>query len=123
LEKRYNDFFNLNQSLVASGFRQLPALPHKTLLPVRNSRHLDKRKDDLASFIKGISARLDILNSPSLVRFLELDQRAPEVLARKPKLIEEFSCNEHPAEHFHVTHCKFLPDYNLFITCLNDSKK
>jgi len=36
IDKRYNDFYHLNQALEGKFFASLPTLPPKTFFPVRN---------------------------------------------------------------------------------------
>ena len=62
--------------------------------------------------MKGLINRMDIRNSKDLVRFLELDKFAPELLLKKPKLIEMLDC---AANYFYVSHCIFIPKHNLNI--------
>ena len=40
IDKRYNDFRVLNQSLIERNFKDLPPLPAKTLLPLRNQNNI-----------------------------------------------------------------------------------
>jgi hypothetical protein len=61
------------------------------------------------------------LNSKDLIRFLELDKFAPEVLIRKPKVVEMLECSGQL--YFYVTNCIFIPNHNVFILCLNDKYK
>ena len=82
LDKRYNDFFQLSKALGTEHFYELPVLPKKTLFPIRKSDHLDQRRQALASYLKKIAEREDILNSHAFKTFLDLDRRAPEVLIR-----------------------------------------
>ena len=88
LDKRYNDFFQLNKALGVEHFYDLPVLPKKTLFPIRNTNHLEQRRETLASYLKKISEREDILNSHAFKAFLDLERRAPEVLIRKPACLD-----------------------------------
>ena len=40
IDKRYNDFYHLNEALEAKFFASLPPLPPKTFFPVRNQDQL-----------------------------------------------------------------------------------
>ena len=123
LDKRYNDFFEVNEALRAKNYSGLPLLPAKTYFPVRNQIHLLRRKEDLANYIKSVASRSDILNSKEMIKFLEIDSHAPEVLIRPPKLVEQLDCETHQAEHYYVTHCTLIEKHSLFILCLNDAKR
>ena len=89
VDKRYNDFYHLNESLKSKAFASLPLLPPKTFFPVRDAKQLQRRKEDLANYLRALTAREDILNSKEMVRFLEIDSHASEVLHRAPKLVEQ----------------------------------
>ncbi len=82
LNKRYNEFYKLNECLKLKNYSDLPDLPHKTIFPVRNQEKLDKRRDELCVFMRALAARTDILNSKELISFLKLDIYASEVLLR-----------------------------------------
>jgi hypothetical protein len=122
LEKRYNDFFQLNKALGAEHFYELPDLPKKTLFPIRKSDHLDQRRLALASYLKKISEREDIMNSHAFKAFLDLERRAPEVLIRQPACLDWRQCNEMNNEQFYVKKCLVVEKHNLLVLGLNDAK-
>ncbi len=77
----------------------------------------------MASYLKHVTARSDILNSKVMLRFLgDLDKRAPDVLPRMPKVIERIDCNSSANEQFYVTHCEVVESHSLMVLCLNDAK-
>lgn len=78
---------------------------------------------DLNNYLQHVASRPDVLNSVPLIRFLQIDSNAPEVLARQPKLIHTLDCVTSPSEQFYVTHVLNLPKHNAFILCLTDLKK
>jgi hypothetical protein len=67
VDKRYNDFYHLNESLKSKAFASLPLLPPKTFFPVRDAKQLQRRKEDLANYLRALTAREDILNSKEMV--------------------------------------------------------
>jgi hypothetical protein len=84
---------------------------------------LIRRKNILASYLKALVARSDILNSKELGLFLEIDKHAPDVLIRQPKLIESLNLTTSPSEQFAVTHSHFITSHRVFVLCLNDVHK
>ena len=59
-------------------------MPHKTFLPVRSQEALERRKNELNVYMKGLIKRRDTRNSKELIKFLDLDKFAPELLYKKP---------------------------------------
>ena len=80
LDKRYNQFFSLNERLKLQGYLDLPQLPQKTFLPVRSADKLEHRRLKLTRYLQALISRVDTLNSPDVVRFLHLDRFSPELL-------------------------------------------
>ncbi len=61
-------------------------------MPVRNQADLERRKAELSNYMQELVRRSDTRNSKELVKFLELDKFAPEMLIHRPKLIEMLEC-------------------------------
>ena len=58
------------------------------------------------------------MNCKDVIKFLELDKFAPEMLIQKPKVVEML---EFPTSvGFFVSCCVFIPERNVFVLCLND---
>lgn len=118
IEKRYSQFHTLNETLKNKNYKDLPKFPAKTFMPMRSSDHLDRRRQELNQYIKEIVNRRDTLNAKDVIKFLELDKFAPEVLIRKPKVVEMLELSGQM--YFYVSSCIFLPNHNVFVLCLND---
>ena len=90
MEKRFKEFHALNERLRAKNYIDLPKLPQKTFLPVRNHDQLEKRRQELTLYLRELVNRRDTRNSKEVIKFLHLDKFAPELLIFKPKVIEMF---------------------------------
>ncbi len=75
----------------------------------------------MTAFLRGLINRRDTRNSKDVIKFLEIDKFSPEVLIKKPKVIEMLDCSQNM--NFYVTHCIFIPKRNVFAICLNDKYK
>ena len=64
-------------------------MPAKTWMPVRSTEALERRKNELNTYIKELTNRKELRNSKEIIRFLELDKFVPELLYNKPDLIEK----------------------------------
>lgn len=52
LEKRFKSFSDLNEALKTKNYVELPLFPPKTLIPVRNAEHLERRRVELNTYMK-----------------------------------------------------------------------
>ena len=89
-------------------------------MPVRSQDGLERRRQELNSYIKELINRKDTRNSKEVINFLGLDKFSPEILYQKPKLIEKL---ETTSNGFYVTQCIFIARHNIFVMCLNDKSK
>lgn len=78
IDKRFNDFHILNESLKPS-HGNLPSLPGKTLLPVKKLEDIDKRRDGLEKYMQGLASKVDVYASKTFVHFLDLDKHKPDL--------------------------------------------
>ena len=74
------------------GYLDLPKIPPKSFLPVRKLENLEWRRKEFDTYIAALIKRSDTRNDKKVIEFLELDQFAPELLIKKPKLIELLDC-------------------------------
>jgi len=51
LEKRFNEFAELN-SLLSKTYGHLPAMPHKTLLPLKEPSQINERRETLEKYLQ-----------------------------------------------------------------------
>eukprot|EP00347_Sterkiella_histriomuscorum_P007307 403349456 len=121
LEKRYSQFYALNESLKTKNYLNLPKFPQKTILAIKSQDSLHRRRQELNDYIKGLVNRKDTRNIKDLIKFLELDKFCPELLIKKPKLVEIIQCQGNG--YFYVSQCHFIPKHNIFLLCLNDKYK
>ena len=64
-------------------------MPPKTFLPVRSNESLERRRAELNTYIRELVNRKEIRNSKELIKFLDLEKFAPEILYNKPELMEK----------------------------------
>ena len=121
LDKRYNQFSQLQESLKNKNYVDLPRIPSKSYIPIKSTEQLERRKAELTAYMKAMGNRRDIRNSVDFIKFLELDKFAPEVLIKKPSVIERLECSQNM--NFYVTNCIFVPKKNVFVISLNDKYK
>lgn len=60
-------------------------MPGKTLFAVKDPNELEKRKQGLDAFLRGLIARPDAYHSDSMKQFLELDQHAADQIVNPPR--------------------------------------
>lgn len=115
INRRYNDFFMLNNALAASGFTSLPSLPPKTLFgPSLND--LNVRQGGLEGYCRGLIERKDLRNSRQVKAFLDLEQFCPEIIYQTPQLLGIVS----QKKNRYTTHCEFIARQNIFVTAQFD---
>jgi hypothetical protein len=58
VDKRYNEFFDLENKLLALNYEMNPefAIPKKTYFPVRNQNQLNHRREQLAKYMKNLAS-------------------------------------------------------------------
>lgn len=86
LKKRFQKFDEL-QAKLAKIHDNLPELPAKTLMKLTKAVDLDKRRHALEKYLKDLVARKDVYSDRTLLEFLELDMRNPELLTKPANLI------------------------------------
>ena len=127
IERKLSEFYTLHDELKARAYINLPKLPGKTGRRIKDPTELEQRRLLLVRFLRDLIARRETRNAQELIEFLDLDQFAPEILIKKPTVITRWNCNFNVTApekklvqyQFNVTHCVFLPAYNIFILALN----
>jgi len=84
VEKRFSEFDALDKAL-RPVYGNLPALPGKSLLAIKQSTELERRREGLEKYLKHLVTRTDIISSDVFKRFLQLDNFAPEAVVQPPK--------------------------------------
>ena len=110
IEKRYNDFSNLQKKL-SNYFPDVPKIPGKTIFRVSDFASIKKRKDGLQTFLKICVNRKDIFSSENLKNFLELEKYSPELCGNSPDLEGNFTLPQG------VRSFKYIPEENIIVIC------
>lgn len=116
--KTFNDFHKLVSDLKTQNYKNLPDLPSKTILQVKNKQELERRMLQLDDFLACLMEDRLLRNSRELIRFLSLDVHCPEILVNPPSLV--FQQREKPG--FWVKLIHFIPRHNIIVTCMNNKK-
>ena len=110
VEKRYNDFSNLQKKLTAN-FPDVPKIPGKTFFRVTDFASIKKRKDGLQYFLKICINRKDIFSSESFKNFLELEKNSPDLCGNSPDMQGNFTLSQG------VRDFQYIPEDNLIVLC------
>ena len=110
IEKRYNDFSNLQKKL-SSNFPDVPKIPGKTLFRVTDFASIKKRKDGLQYFLKTCINRKDIFASESFKNFLELEKNSPDLCGNSPDMQGNFTLSQG------VRDFQYIPEDNIIVLC------
>ena len=110
IEKRYNDFSNLQKKL-SSNFPDVPKIPGKTLFRVSDFASIKKRKDGLQYFLKTCINRKDIFASENLKAFLELEKNSPDLCGNSPDMEGNFTLSQG------VRDFQYIPQANIIVLC------
>mmetsp|Transcript_67581 Transcript_67581/g.93464 ORF Transcript_67581/g.93464 Transcript_67581/m.93464 type:complete len:92 (-) Transcript_67581:614-889(-) len=81
-ERRFKEFYTLNEALEVVGYEDLPLCPAKLL--IKSQANLDKRQRDLNLYCKELLSRKDLRSSREVIVFFELNRFAPELLFNQP---------------------------------------
>ncbi len=76
LEKRYKEFDNLHQALKKT-YGNLPGLPGKTLLPLKESHEIEKRRQELEKYLNVSTITLILISYRLLLPELTLSAQIP----------------------------------------------
>ena len=77
LEKRFNDFYDLDKDMKVR-FSNLPTLPPKTWLPLKYDKDIEDRRQQLHLYLQGIMNRVDMRTNPVFRKFIEIEKNVPE---------------------------------------------
>ena len=110
IEKRYNEFSNLQKKL-ASNFPDVPKIPGKTLFRVTDFASIKKRKDGLQYFLKTCINRKDIFTSEGFKNFLELEKNSPDLCGNSPDMQGNFTLSQG------VRDFQYIPEDNIIVLC------
>jgi WD40 repeat protein len=110
IEKRYNDFSNLQKKLSAN-FPDVPKIPGKTFFRVADFASIKKRKDGLQYFLKTCINRKDIFASDSFKSFLELEKNSPDLCGNSPDMQGNFNLSQG------IRDFKYIPEDKLIVVC------
>jgi WD40 repeat protein len=110
VEKRYNDFVNLQKKLVVN-FPDVPKIPGKTFFRISDFASIKKRKDGLQYFLKTCINRKDIFASEDFKTFLELAQNSPDLCGNSPDMQGNFTLSQG------VRDFCYIPQENLIVLC------
>jgi WD40 repeat protein len=110
IEKRYNDFSNLQKKLVTN-FPDVPKIPGKTFFRVSDFAAIKKRKDGLQYFLKTCVNRKDIFSSEDFKSFLELEKNSPDLCGNSPDMQGNFSLSQG------VRDFQYIPEDGIIVLC------
>ena len=88
LEKRYSEIDTLHKTL-SKLYPNIPPMPGKTLFKIKNKDQLEKRKNQLETFLKECAKRKDIESNGVFKVFLELDKHSPDLSYNAPSIVYE----------------------------------
>ena len=115
IRKRYSNFLELKENLVAQGYDNLPNLPPKKIGIFFNDEDKRERRHGLELFIKALVNRKDTRNSNAIIKFLELSTFCPEITFNVPQLLIK---KQYSRGKQYVNNCLFVPEHNLYIVSL-----
>jgi WD40 repeat protein len=110
IEKRYNEFSNLQKKL-STNFPDVPKIPGKTFFRVSDFASIKKRKDGLQYFLKTCINRKDIFASESFKSFLELEKNSPDLCGNSPDMQGNFTLSQG------VRDFKYIQEENIIVLC------
>jgi hypothetical protein len=110
VEKRYNDFVNLQKKLVVN-FPDVPKIPGKTFFRISDFAAIKKRKDGLQYFLKTCINRKDIFASEDFKTFLELAQNSPDLCGNSPDMQGNFTLSQG------VRDFCYIPEEKIIVLC------
>jgi WD40 repeat protein len=113
IEKRYNDFSNLQKKLVTN-FPDVPKIPGKTFFRVSDFASIKKRKDGLQYFLKTCVNRKDIFSSEDFKNFLELAKNSPDLCGNSPDMQGNFSLSQG------VRDFQYIPEDGIIVLCTEE---
>ena len=70
-------------------YPNIPPMPGKTLFKVKNKEQLDKRKNQLETFLRECINRKDIESNEAFKTFLEIDKHSPDLTYNPPTIVYE----------------------------------
>ena len=112
LDKRYSEIDFLHKT-ISKLYPNIPPMPGKTLFKIKNKDQLDKRKNQLETFLRECINRKDIESNEAFKTFLEIDKHSPDLIFNPPTIIYEN--NDLPLG---VRDFVYDEDYNiLFVAC------
>ena len=110
VEKRYNEFLNLQKKLIVN-FPDVPKIPGKTFFRLSDFASIKKRKDGLQYFLKTCVNRKDIFASEDFKNFLELAKNSPDLCGNSPDMQGNFTLSQG------VRDFQYIPEENIIVLC------
>ena len=110
VEKRYNEFLNLQKKLIVN-FPDVPQIPGKTFFRLSDFASIKKRKDGLQYFLKTCVNRKDIFASEDFKNFLELAKNSPDLCGNSPDMQGNFTLSQG------VRDFQYIPEDNIIVLC------
>jgi len=110
VEKRYNEFLNLQKKLIVN-FPDVPKIPGKTFFRLSDFASIKKRKDGLQYFLKTCVNRKDIFASEDFKNFLELAKNSPDLCGNSPDMQGNFTLSQG------VRDFQYIPKDNIIVLC------
>ena len=110
IERRYNEFLNLQKKLIVN-FPDVPKIPGKTLFRLSDFASIKKRKDGLQYFLKTCVNRKDIFASEDFKNFLELAKNSPDLCGNSPDMQGNFTLSQG------VRDFQYIPKDNIIVLC------
>ena len=109
LEKTYQDFITLNDSLI----RLIPKVPsfgkNKTVFKsAKEYNLLIKRKAEIFDFLSECVSRKDIISNRSFIKFIELENNFPELIYNCPDFVEKIK-----NKTMTITEIQYLEEANI----------
>ena len=116
MEKRYNEFSDLHDSLKAL-HAHVPNFPPKTYFKLKHDKDVDDRRENLARFMKDIANRTDMRSSKAFRNFCDLDEKIIGSRSFSPIKISEVSDLIQGGRDF-----VFIEERNLLFVAMSEMK-
>ncbi|KAM3128486.1 WD repeat and FYVE domain-containing protein 2 [Paramecium bursaria] len=79
VEKRYSDLYDFD-TILQSQFKYLNKIPGKTLLKIKESTKIDKRRIKLERYLQDLCKRMDVFSSAIFAEFFDFKTFAPQFI-------------------------------------------
>lgn len=117
IKRRYQDFSDYH-SVINKSFYNLPDLPPKTLLKVKNLPDIERRRLELERFLQVVISRSDLMSNLATFYFLDLSNHYHDFKLFQPMIAYEIDDLQYEATTLEFTDCGNL----VFVGCMKTNK-